>query len=298
MSKIVAVVIGATGQIGQVVTEELLKRGYEVRAVGRNQQKLGALQAKGAKSVVASFDDGAALMAAFKDAAAAFSFIPPAYDADDFSAYQDRAGEAVAAALKQQGVRRVVNLSSLGADRSSGTGPIAGLHRHEQRLNELPVADVVHLRAAYFMENQLFSIPLIKQQGINGSPIRGGAPIHMVATRDIGVRAAELLDQPGARARSMSIVELVGPRSVTLNEMTTVLGRAIGKPDLRYVQFSYADAEQTMCGMGMKPKSAALMVEMYRAFNDGWIAPTQEFVRGSITITEFAKLFAEVYQKS
>ncbi len=73
-----------------------------------------------------------------------------------------------------------------------GTGPILGLHDLETRLGTLKDAEVVCLRPACFMENHLWSIPLIRNQGINGSPIRGDVPLPMIATEDIADATARL----------------------------------------------------------------------------------------------------------
>src|SRR5690349_1101338 len=128
MAKRVIAVIGATGKIGGVLTQELLAKGHEVRAVGRDQAKLAALAAKGAATVSAAFDDLAGLTATLKGADAAFTMIPPNYGSQNFSAWQDASGTAITKALGAAGVKHVVDLSSVGAQHPAGTGPIAGLH--------------------------------------------------------------------------------------------------------------------------------------------------------------------------
>ncbi|MBI3320538.1 MAG: NAD(P)H-binding protein [Candidatus Omnitrophica bacterium] len=294
MPKRTYAITGATGQIGHALAEELLRRGHTVRALGRNADKLAALKAKGAEAHSAALDDADSLAAVFAGAHGVFTMIPPGYTEDDFGAYQDRVGQAVAAAIRQAAVAHVVNLSSLGAQHPDGTGPIKGLHRQEQRLQQIPGLNVVHLRPGYFMENQLWSIATIKQQGINGSPIRGDLPILMVAARDIAAKATELLD--GLSFRGQSVLELVGPKPVTLNEATAILGKAIGKPGLQYAQFPYDQARQAMLGLGMKPSIADLMIEMYEGFHSGRVAPQGQPVKGKTSFEEFARLFAEAFR--
>lgn len=296
MSKRPFAIMGATGHIGRALVEELLNRGHEVRALGRDPGKLGSLRAKGAMTPAVPFDDAGALAGAFRGAAAVFSFIPPSYGAEDFGAYQDRVGEAIATALKRAGATHVVNLSSLGAHLPDGTGPINGLHRHEKRLDALPGLALLHLRPGYFMENLLWSIPTIRERGVNGSPLRGDLAVHMVATKDIGAKAADLLD--GLDFRGRSVLEFVGPRTVTMNAATSALGEAIGRPDLKYVQVPYADAERAMLVSGMKESIAGLMTEMSRAMNEGKIGPTRGLAaenRGKTTIEEFAQVFARAF---
>src|SRR6185436_11005194 len=104
----------------------------------------------------------------------------------------------------------------------------------------------------------------------------------------------ELLDR--ADFRGSSVIELAGPRDLTMAEVTPILGRAIGKPDLAYVQFPYADAEKAFAGMGMPPATAALMVEMYRGMNEGLVVPQSPPQRTKTTIEEFAPAFAAAFK--
>ena len=266
MPKRTIAVMGATGHIGSALAESLLGKGHEVRALGRDPKKLGALVARGAKAHSVVFTDAAALGESLAGAEAAFVMIPPSLGEADYSGYQDRAADAIVKALEKAGVKKVLSLSSVGAQHAKGTGPVVGLHRLEKRLGELKGRDVVHLRPGYFMENHLFSIPTIKAMGVNGSPGKADLPIPQIATKDIAAKAAELLDH--ADFRGSSVLEFAGPRDITLAESTSILGRAIGKPDLKYVQFPYADAEKALAGM-MSPTAASVMVEMYRGMNEG-----------------------------
>ena len=295
MAKRVIAVVGATGHIGTVLTEELLKKGHEVRAVGRDGAKLAALAAKGAKTTTAAFDDATALTGPLRGADAAFTMIPPNYGADNFSGWQDSSGEAIARALSTSGVKYVLDLSSVGAQHPSGTGPIAGLHRQEKRLEKIAGVNLLHLRASYFMENHFWSIPTIKTANINGSPIESDLVFSQVATADIGRKAAQRLDSLDFKGRV--VVEFGGPRELTMVETTKILGRAIGKPDLKYVEFPYEEAEKAMAGSGMKPATAKLMVEMYRGFNEGLCKPETPIQdRGTVTIEDFAGGFAQAYK--
>jgi uncharacterized protein YbjT (DUF2867 family) len=297
MPKRTIAVMGATGRIGLALAQALLARGHAVVAIGRNASKLEALAKKRAQARSASFDDAKALAEAFRGSDAVFAMIPPAYSEDDLLAFQDRAGEAIAKALRTSGVRRLVSLSSTGAQHGEGTGPIRGLHRQEERLNAVGGLDVLHLRPAYFMENHLWSIPTIRNAGLSGTPISADLAFPQVATGDVAARAAELFDT--LDWKGPVVHEFGGPRELTMAEATTVLGRSIGRPDLKYVQFPYSDAEQAMRAMGMKPGIAALMIEMYRGVNEGRVTMEQPLTsarRGKITIEDFAGTFAAAYR--
>ena len=289
-------VMGATGHVGTALTEILLSKGHAVTAMGRDTKKLLALMGKGAKMCVTTFTEAAALAEGFRGTEAAFVMIPPSYGEADFGGYQDRQAAAIVQAIKQAGVKKVVSLSSVGAQHAKGTGPIAGLHRMEKALNQAGV-DVLHLRPSYFMENHFYGIPTIKGMGINGSPLKADLSLPQVATRDIAAKAAEALDR--SDFKGSSVIEFAGPRDLTPTESTAILGRAIGKPDLQYVAFPYPDAEKALSGM-MPAPTAALMVEMYRGMNEGLVRfekPLSAGQRTATTLEEFAKqIFAPAFQ--
>ena len=84
------------------------------------------------------------------------------------------------------------------------------------------------------------------------------------------------------------VLELHGPAAYTMAEAATILGNAIGKPCLPYVQFPIDGARQAMLGMGMSPDGAGRLLEMITAFNDGTIQPTQPRSPATTTATTLA----------
>src|SRR5688572_28698549 len=127
------VITGATGNIGRVLAATLLSQGYSVRALGRDENRLQPLIDRGAEPMVGAPDDPEFMRAAFEGAVAVFAMIPPPATAPDVRAAQARVGEAIAAAVAINQVGHVVNLSSLGAELSEGTGPVLGVHDQERR---------------------------------------------------------------------------------------------------------------------------------------------------------------------
>ncbi len=268
------VITGATGNTGKIVAEALLKAGAKVRVVGREASRLEPLAKLGAEPFVADLGDADSLTRAFHGANAVYAMIPPNYATDDFRAYQNRVGDALTRALVAANVGNVVQLSSVGAELPQGTGPIGGLHDLEQKLGQaLKGANVLYLRPAYFMENLFTLVPVVQHMGFVGSPAAVDVPIAMIATRDIGGYAAKrllALDFSGH-----GVQYLLGPADVTFGTITEKLGRLLSKPDLKYVQFSYADADAGMRQMGLTANLAGLFVEMNRGFNEGLIKPTE-----------------------
>jgi uncharacterized protein YbjT (DUF2867 family) len=270
-----------------------------VRALGRDSHKLQELKAKGAEIFSGDFTDTRLLTKAFQGCHAIFSFIPPGYTADDMEVLRDKTAEATIQAIAKAKVSHILNLSALGAHLSSNTGPIKELHRQEERLSLIPNLNVLHFRPSFFMENLFWTFPSIKSSGNISMSLKGDLPIPMIATQDIALKAAELLD--ALKFTGSTVFEFVGPKEITMIEATKIIGKAIGKSDLKYVQLSYEQDEKRIIDSGMKHQLAKLMEEMWRAFNEGKIVPTQKLTadhRGKTTLEEFSKEIAQIYRST
>ncbi|MDX2018729.1 MAG: NAD(P)H-binding protein [Deltaproteobacteria bacterium] len=286
-------VVGASGNTGKAVAEALLARGEKVRALGRSADKLAGLASKGADTALGDVTDAAYLTKAFAGAKAVYALIPPNAAAPDFLAYQNKVGEAITKAVADSGVKKVVFLSSLGADQPSGTGPIVGLHKQEERFKAIAGLFTISLRPGYFMENQFGSLPMIKHQGITGGAIKGDLPFPQIATADIAVAAVKaLLDETGA-TQGFEVRELHGPRDLSLNEAAKILGARIGKPDLAYVQFPYEGFASALTQFGFSADVARLYAEMSQAFNEGKVKSLAGRSAATTTPTSFES-FSEV----
>lgn len=260
-------ITGATGNTGGVIAEKLLAQGEKVRVIGRDAGRLARFVQKGAEAFVADISDAAALRRAFDGARAVYAMVPPNFAAADVRGYQETVSDALASALRNASVTHVVVLSSFGADKAEKTGPVLGLHNLEQKLNALPGLNAVYLRAGYFMENLLPQVEVIRNFGIVGGPLRADLRVPMIATRDIGAVAAEILrkqDFAGKQTR-----ELLGQRDLDCKEAASAIGKAIGKPDLAYVQLPPQQLKPALTQMGMSSSMADLLLEMAEALNSG-----------------------------
>jgi uncharacterized protein YbjT (DUF2867 family) len=279
------VITGATGNSGHVAVEGLLAKGKKVRALGRSQEKLQALAARGAEPFVCDLTDAAALAKAFSGAQGVYAMVPPDMAAQNYRGLQDRATDALAKALTEANVRYVVSLSSFGADKADKTGPVLGLHLREERLNAIAGLNVLHVRAGYFMENTLAQIGIIKSMGVAAGPLRGELELPMIATRDIGAFAAErlaLLDFNGSQTH-----ELLGERNISMAEAAGIIGRAIGRPQLSYVRVPNEQVMEAFRQMGASESTAKLMIEMTGALNSGHMASLEKRTTENSTPTSF-----------
>jgi uncharacterized protein YbjT (DUF2867 family) len=250
----------------------LEKQGAEIRAGDQTQEKF--------------------LADAFSGADAAYVIIPPKLDAPDVRQYYNNSTDTLVKSIKASGLKKVVFLSSLGADQDSGTGPVLGLHDAENKLRELGGVDIVFLRPGFFMENTLWNIPLIKGQGVNGNPASPDAPLLMIATKDIAEKAAELLDKPSFTGHS--VVDLFGDR-LNYTEVTELIGEAVGIPDLKYNQFGDADAIESLKQMGLSESVASSYVELSHGISQGKVSTTQVSPEKPTTSTRFGQFAKDIF---
>jgi uncharacterized protein YbjT (DUF2867 family) len=187
------VVTGATGRTGRAATEALLAKGEKVRLVGRDAKKMTPFVKLGAEPFVGNVEDVVSMTEAFNGASAVYLVLPEDISQQDLRAHQERVSDSYAAAITNAHVRFVVNLSSIGAQHAKNTGPIVGLHNQEQNLDRVAGLNVLHVRAAYFMENLFMSIEPLRSTGTLMGGLQADAQMPWIATRDIGAYAATRL---------------------------------------------------------------------------------------------------------
>jgi uncharacterized protein YbjT (DUF2867 family) len=286
-------VLGATGNIGSVITKKLLEKGEKVRVVARNASKLEQYVHKGAEAFATDVKDVDALTKALTGVRAAFLMIPPGLTSPDYRAEQEEESFALSTAVRNSGLQYAVNLSSIGAHAPAGTGPILGLHDGERKLNAVEKLNVLHLRPAYFMENHLTATEMIQMMGMYAGALKPDLKIPMIATRDIGAYAAERLLNLDFSGKQMQ--ELHGERDLSMSEVTSVISRAVAKPDLRYLQFTYEQVEQTLVQMNVAAKTAGYLIELFQGINNGIVAGLEPRSAANTTPTSIETFVKEVF---
>ena len=115
----------------------------------------------------------------------------------------------------------------------------------------------------------------------------------MIATRDVGAYAARRLLDLDFSGRQTH--ELLGERDLSMAEATAVIASGIGKPDLRYEQFSYDQVQQALVQMGFSSKKAAVYIEMFQAINAGLLAAQVPRSPQNSSPTSFEKFVQDVF---
>lgn len=291
------VVTGATGHTGKPIALGLLSAGNKVRVISRSAEKAADLVAAGAELFVGDTLTPEVLTQALQGADAAYLMIPMDPQTTDYTGSQVTHVNSFVAAIKATGLKYAVTLSSVGAHLTSGAGVVQGLQKMEEALNGIEGLNVLHLRASYFMENTLAQVGAIKFMGMMASPVKGDLSFPIVATTDIasvGLNHLLKLDFTGKSHRFV-----LGKRDVSYNEIAQIFGKAIGKPELTYLQASNEQAKPALLGLGMGENVVDRLLEFVEAMNAGKVFEGAVRTPENTTetsIEDFANIFATIFK--
>jgi len=287
---------GSLGNINKPLTQKLVAAGHDVTVISSHEARKPQIEALGAKAAIGSVEDIAFLTETFKGADAVFELIPPPATAPvDWKARIRQIGKTFTDAIKASGVKKVVQLSSIGAHMPEGCGPVSGIHFAELELDTLDGVDVIHLRPGNFYTNLYAMIGLIKHAGILGNNYGADSPIVLVHPNDIAAVAAQELLSLSFTGKT---VRYIASDERTSKEIAAVLGAAIGKPELPYVQFTDEQNLEGIIGAGVPAELARNFVEMGTAIRSGEMFADYKKHKLALSPTkleDFAKEFAGAY---
>lgn len=285
---------GSLGHIGKSLTQALVQQGHSVTVISSKPENRQAIEALHATAAIGSVDDTSFLTAAFSGADAVYCMVPPNFKEPDQLAYYNRTGNHYAQAIQQAGVQRAVLLSSYGAHLEKGTGFIAGSYRVEKTFDALPDTHVIHMRPGYFYYNLLHFTGMIRSIGYIAANYGAEDRLALVSPDDIAAAIADEIVLPGSKRKIRYVVS--DDRSC--NEVATILGNAIGVPDLQWKTLSNDQVQSGLEANGMPSPAAAMLTELGAAIHSGILREAyqpQDLV-SDITKTEaFAREFAKQY---
>ncbi len=293
------IVTGSLGNISKPLTKELVQKGHVVTVISSKPEKQKDIEALGAIAAIGTLEDIEFLASMFSGADAVYCMVPPNDYFDlslDLIAYYCRIGNNYAQAIQQSGVKRVVNLSTIGAHLEQGSGILIGAHNVEKTLNKLSSdVAITHIRPTSFFYNLYAYVDTIKNQGFIAANYGADKIISWVSPIDIAAAIAEEIETllVGRKVRYVASEELTG------NETASILGVSIGKPDLKWIIITN---EQMLSGLeaaGMNPQIAEGLVEMYASLHSGLLAEdyyrNKPTVMGKVKLANFAKEFAAAF---
>ena len=257
-------ITGITGRVGGELARTLLAEGKPVRAVLRDQAKAAPWAGQGCEVALAEMGDAAGLTRAFAGAEAVFILLPPVFDPAPGYPESRRVIEAVTTALSVARPRKVVCLSTIGAD-AGQDNLLSQLSLQEAALRQTGLP-VTFLRPGWFMENALWDVAAARDEGVLHSFLQPpDKRFPMVATRDVGRTAADLIQQHWTGTR---VVELEGPARVSPHDLAAAFARVLGQPVWveTVPRETWEDLFRAQGSRNPMPR-----MRMLDGFNEGWI---------------------------
>jgi len=225
----VILVVGATGQLGGMITRMLLDQGRPVRVVVRSGSAGEEMSAAGAEPVIADVKDSGSLKAACSGVDVVVTTANSAQrGGDDTVDSVDRDGNRnLVEAAAASGVRRFVFTSALGADPASPVPFLQAKGQAEERVRDSGM-DWTVLEPNMFMDVWIPAVvggPALSGQLV--TLVGAGQRRHsMIAARDVAAFAVAALDHPAA---NNSTLVLGGPAPISWRDVVAAFGRDLGR---------------------------------------------------------------------
>jgi NAD(P)H dehydrogenase (quinone) len=293
MSNDLYLITGATGKTGSSAIQELLSQGARVRAfVHRDDERATALRARGVQVVFGELLDSHAVRHALQGVTGAY-FVYPVMQPQlvDATAY-------FADAARDAGLRSIVNMSQISA-RPQAKSRAALSHWYGERLLDWAGTPVTHLRPTFFMEwlTYRFQLPQIASHDLLKVPAGNGRHAPIAASDQGRVIASVLLDPTPHAGKSYP---LYGAVEMSHAELARTLSEVLGR-EIRYEDESFSACEQRLSQMGMSEHFIQHVVSVYRDYQDGVFAGTNDLVetitgRKPVTVGEYVKANIELFQ--
>jgi uncharacterized protein YbjT (DUF2867 family) len=296
------VLTGSLGHISKPLTEVLLQKGNSVTVISSKPERQKDIEALGSSAAIGTIEDVNFLTNTFKGADAVYCMIPPGghfFDPNfDITEFTSKTADNYKHAVQHSGIKRMVFLSSIGAHTDKGKGILAFYCHVEKILNSLP-ADVAitFMRPVGFYYNLFNFINTIKTQGVIATNYGGDRRKPWVSTIDIAAAIAEEILVPFDGRK----VRYVASDEISCNEIASILGEAIGKPDLKWIIIPDEKQLNSMIAAGMNPQIAKGFVEMNAGINSGLTAEDyycNKPTLGKVKMKDFAKEFARFFQSN
>jgi uncharacterized protein YbjT (DUF2867 family) len=323
------VVTGSLGNISKPLIGMLIKQGHEVTVISTSVERKKEIEALGAKPAIGKIEDVDFLKQTFAGHEAVYCMLPPfKFFEDKTLDYKKQAFDIAtnyAKAIQEANIKKVVHLSSVGAEKESGTGLLVFHNIVEKVFQQLPSdISITHIRPVSFDYNVYSFMDMIKGKGflagfvgkiiyLQHYGIKGllkgysgiilsnyGAndKIPWVSPIDIASAIAEEFasNQSGRKVRYVANEEL------TCQEVATILGNAIGKPYLKWVLISDKQMTNAIKQFGASDVVANELTEMNITMHNGSLFDdynkNKPAVLGKIKMNDFAKEFAIKYKNS
>ena len=261
------IIIGASGQVGSQVVRELHRKGEAVTAVIRTKES--AVPCAGVATRVADLLDGAALKEVFREGRTVFLLTPENPSSGDVIGDTKKILANYHEAIRDSGIRKIVGLSSMGAQHPSGTGNLVMSYLLEHAFWDIPVQQVF-IRPAYYYSNWLGFAAIAKETGVLPSFLPVNLKIPMTAPSDVaGCIASVLMDNQQTASRTL---EIAGPSRYSPSDVAEIFSKRFQRP-VTAQQIPPEQWKASLLGAGFSENASDNLILMTQAVIDGKARP-------------------------
>jgi NAD(P)H dehydrogenase (quinone) len=265
-------VTGATGHLGRLTVEQLLRLGHpadEVVAAGRSIERLGDLAAQGVQTRSLSYDDPESLTKAFTDVDVVLLV-----SGSELGRRTQQHANAIDAAV-EAGVKQLVYTSAPHAD----TTDLAVTPEHRATERHLLASGIGYtlLRNSWYTENYSAAVDQARATGVLlGSA--GDGKVASASRADYAAAAAAVLIETGHENR---VYELTGDTAWNYDALATAISEVVGR-DVSYQRVEPAEHLRILVEAGLPEELAGFLVAIDGNVRDGLLAETTSTLRDLI----------------
>ena len=258
------IILGASGQVGSAIVEYLRMQNAQIKAVIRNREKANVLSNKGIQVEIADLFNLSALKDSLKDGDIIFVLTPEVIHSNDIITDTMRILNNLEIAIESSKIRRIVGLSSMGAQYSSGTGNLQMSYMLEHSFNNLE-AHKIFIRPAYYFSNWLSYIPLVKEYGVLPTFFPIDLKIPMISPLDVAKFVGDILIKDFNESK---IFEIQGPEVYSTKDVANELEEILNKK-IEIQQIEKGKWEETIKQIGFSNDATKNLIKMIEAVING-----------------------------
>lgn len=257
------VILGATGQVGSAIVDHLLAKKLPVKALIHNPEKTSEIKAKGAEVAVADAMDLNSLIDAFQGGDTLFVLTPETGKSKDVLGETKSILENYNQAIQQSSIKKVVGLSSIGAQYDKGTGNLLMSYMLEHAFKDINIPQIF-VRPAYYYSNWLAQLPEVKKSGSLPTFYPANLAIPMISPMDVAAFVANVL----IKDDESKIYEIIGPEKLSSDDVAAAFARVLSK-DVNAKQITRKDWDTVLQKIGFSPDARKNFIEMTETVVNG-----------------------------